>query len=90
VEQLGGLLVIGAVLEATVQILRAIWDASTRNFNITMLVLLVLSLLFAIVGDHDWVGPLWSDLDGIIGQILTGLLFARAAQFVHDVYNKAS
>ena len=84
-----GLLVIGAVIEAVVQLLKLIWDADTRTFSITWIVLVVLTILLAILGEHDWFSMLWDGLPDIVNQIITGLLFARAAQFVHDVYKKA-
>ena len=89
-DTLAGLLITGATLEAVVQLLRAIWDAGQRNFNTTMIAVLVLSLVFAILGEQDVVSHLWDGLPDIVNQIITGLLFARAAQFVHDVYKKAA
>ncbi len=86
---LAGLLVAGAAIEAVVQLLRNIWDADQRNFNITMIVVLVLSLAVAFLGPVDLLKS-WLNLGSIVGQIVTALLLARAAMFVHDIYKKAS
>ncbi|MCH7663584.1 MAG: hypothetical protein IH859_06915 [Chloroflexi bacterium] len=87
------LLVVGATLEAVVQLLRAIWDADQRSFSITMIVVLVAALALTFLGNdgdgHDWFSAWW-DLGPAVGKVVTGLLFARAAMFVHDVYNKAT
>ena len=89
-DQLAGLLILGAVLEATVQILRLIWDAGTRNFSITWIVVTVLGIVVALMGEHDIVTPVWDIGVDIVGQLLTGLVYARFAMFVHDVYKKAA
>ncbi|MBW8011607.1 MAG: hypothetical protein FVQ83_10265 [Chloroflexi bacterium] len=88
-DDLAGLLVIGAVVEATVQILRLIWDAGTRNFSITWIVVTALGIVIALMGSQDMVSEIW-DLGEVVGQVLTGLVYARFAMFVHDVYKKAA
>jgi uncharacterized membrane protein len=83
-----GLLVIGAIFEALVQILKLLWNAEARTFSITWIVLIVVAIGFAILGEHDWFMMVWDGFPPIVNQILTGLLFARVAQFVHDLYKK--
>jgi uncharacterized membrane protein len=83
-----GLLVIGAIIEAVIQILKLLWNAETRTFSVTWIVLIVVAIGFAILGEHDWIMMVWDGFPPIVNQILTGLLFARVAQFVHDLYKK--
>ena len=86
---LASLLLVGATIEAVVQLLRAIWDSDQRSFSITMIVVLVVSLAITVLGPVDWFKQWWDLGSDLLGQIITGLLFARAAMFVHDVYKKA-
>ncbi|MDK1029499.1 MAG: hypothetical protein QGD96_09250 [Anaerolineae bacterium] len=85
---LAAILVAGATIEAVVQLLKGIWDKDSRSMDITMIVVLVLSLLIAFLGPLDLFTQWWN-IGAIVGQIITALLLARAAMFVHDIYNKA-
>ena len=87
-DALAGIILAGVVIEAVVQLLKAIWDADARSFGVTMIVVLVLSLLIAILGEVDILSLWWDTGVPIVNQIITGLALARVAMWVHDLYKR--
>jgi hypothetical protein len=93
-DSLVALILAAVALEATVEILRNIWDADVRaRWNISRLVVVAIAVVAVVVFSNEWtiVAGTGLDIDNIvIGQIITGLALARVVYWVHDFYKKTA
>ena len=93
-DTLGALIIAGVALEATVQILRNIWDADIRSsWNVTRGLVVIVALVAVIVfSDPPWNLVAGTGLDfgiEVVGTVMSGLALARVAAWLHDLYARA-
>jgi hypothetical protein len=92
-DSLAALLLAAIALEATVEILRNIWDADVRaRWNISRLVVVVIAVVMNVVSwQWNMVENIGLDLGvDILGQVITGLALARVVYWIHDFYKKTA
>ena len=90
-EALGGFILAAFALEAAMEILRNLWDASVRAvWNFTRLSLFAVALV-TVVFFSDWniVRGTGIDLNiEVLGRVITALALARGVYWVHEGYKR--
>ena len=85
------LVMTGIALEALVQVIKNLWDADERaNWNYTRFAVYLIPVVasFLVKPEIDLVG-LDFGVDSV-GYLISGLVVARIAQWVHDIYKKTT
>ena len=81
------LVIAATICESIWETLKMIWQQG--KFDIDRIGALVLGLLIAVAGQLDMFALVGIKLVvPYLGMILTGILFSRGANFVHDLLNK--
>lgn len=90
-EALGTLITAAFALEAVMEILRNLWDASVRAvWNLTRAAVLAVALLAVVVfSDWNFVAGTGLDLGNeLVGRVITGIALARGVYWVHEAYKR--
>ena len=85
------LVMTGIALEALIQLLKNVWDADERaTWNYTKFAVYLIPVVVAIIvkPEVSFAG-LDFDID-LLRYLISGLVVARIAQWVHDIYKKTT
>ena len=86
------LVMLAIALEAFVQLLKNFWDVDARSgWNITAVVVVLIPVLAAFKTETNLVAESGFDFDQpFLGYLISGLVVARIAQWVHAIYKKTT
>ena len=80
------LLVAAVIAETLTNIAKAVYDPEKRTVDIDLIVAVVFGIIIALVTQVDMLSALGlSVVHPIVGQVITGIVFARGASAVHDL-----
>lgn len=83
------LIIISILVEAIWENIKMIWQENKMNIN--MIGSLILSILICVLGQMNIFNILGINLAiPFVGQILTGIIVSRGANFVNDLFSKLS
>lgn len=87
-EKLLSILVVAVLVESIWENIKMVWE--NGKFNIDKIGALIISIVVALLTKVNIFLALDISINVYIGNILTGIVISRGANFVHDVFSKVN